>query len=302
MVRIRRWLLLLALAVPGLACERKPVPSTDDTSLDPAAVVSASPSVSSTAQATRADEEAAIIAFIQRSQREGVVGRDPEAFMRIWARDARLIGGRSEQPDRYDHALDYAQFRRSAQLRSKGKADAQLSLEYRDEAVTITGDQATVTWSLTVKWRRTRDGSTGSEDTGERWKLRRTPDGWRVVENRYWPRAATFGGKTFVFDQAHWRKRDEAVVLARDSDDPIELAMALLEAFRLTEALEVARKMTQDGPGNPEAWAWRGRLADRARLAVEALEAYEKLRVIDPKAEVPGWVEHMLAELEKLGR
>jgi hypothetical protein len=222
--------------------------------------------------------------------------------MRIWAKDAKLVSGRSAKRDEYDHELRYAAFRRSAQLRSKGKADAKLELAYRDQHVTIDGDRATVTWTIQVRWRSTRDGTTGREDTAERWELRRTPDGWRVTENRFWPLRLTVADQTVVFDEAHWRKKDAAVTLAQASDDPLRTIGALWEAWRLKEALEVARKLTADRPGDPTGWAWRARVANRMRLVVEALEAYERLRVIDPRADVPGWVEHMLGELRKLGR
>lgn len=287
------WLFVLPICA-NCACDRGGSGAAPGTSAAPA--TSAAASASATGSAQNADEGAAIVAMIQSSQRQGIIDRKPAAYMRIWDREAVIIAARTEQADRYDHVLEFDKIRQAAEARSQGKPDAKLEFHYADTKVEIQGKRATVTWRLKVTWRDLQSEATGEELTAERFVLRKTAEGWRVVENRFWPLVLKDADQEQTFDPARWKELDAAVDQARRLRNEPKLLQALFDAWRLKEGLELARKRTTTFPKNADAWAWRARFADRLRRITETVDAFEKLKALDPKARIPGWVQ---AQLDK---
>lgn len=284
-----RTLVLLSWLVAFSGCD-------DDAGKPAAAPPTAAPAPSSAAPAkARPDARQEILRLIQSSQREGIAKRSGEAYMRIWAPEARIVSGRGPEPGEHDHVVDYAAMKRAAFARTQGDTAVQRKLDYSDEAVRVRGEQATVTWTLTTRWRHL-DGTSGQERVAERYELRRESARWLVTENRFWPLSIEVGGKTTVFDDAKWKELDEAVEKTDVEKHPMERCRALNDAGRLKEGFELARKLTTDQPEVADGWVWRARFAERMRHIEETVESYRKLKELDPNSQVPGWVKVELAK------
>ena len=276
---MRKRLLALVLVI---GCDR--------TAPEPAPAPSQSASAEPSAAPLNEEQKRAIIALVQSSQRDGIERRDVGAFMRIWDDDSRYVEGRREQPEKYDWSLGGAELRRAATARMKGKPDVALKLGYSHEAVTQDGERVFLRWQVDTSWRDAESGATGVNRSEERWQLRRTREGWRVVENRLWPKSSTDSRGTIVFDDAHWRAADAAVEQARTAGDDAALIDRFVDARRLPEALVVAKRVTDAHPKDPEAWHRRARIADGLRNIDEALAAYRRMKELAPASRIPAWV------------
>ncbi len=277
-VRTAAFALVALVACHRVAPEPDPQPSA------PPAKATAVPSASPPSPS----EIDAIVAFVQKSQREGIAGRDPEAFLRIWTSDARSVGGRREQPEPYDVALDLAAMRASAVAKSRGPADETLTFRYRDVTSQATADEITLRWSLAVDF--TAPGESGVDESIEIYRLRRTPEGWRVFYNRYWPVSETYAGATVRYDDALWNEREASLAAARKGGDAHGVITALQVAWHVREGYDAAVKLTAERPKEVRAWRARANLANRLRLIDEAVAAYRQLADLDAKARIPGWV------------
>ncbi len=255
---------------------------------DPDARPSAQTTAAAPAAAPSQRDLDEIVAFVQSSQREGIAGRDPDAYMRVWASDARVVTGRRETPDAYDVAIDYPVLRPSAVLHSRGKADEEQIFRYDEVHAEAVGQEVRLRWKLTVNW---VDGTEkGFWEAREIYRLRRRPEGWRVVESRTWPIATSVGDVTRRYDDAYWAMREEALESARKSRDPLDVVVALQRARHLREAYAAVRALTDANPKDARAWNLRATLADLLYLDDETVAAYRSLRDLDPSASVPGWV------------
>jgi hypothetical protein len=255
-----------------------------------ASTASASASAAPSAPVVTQRELDEIVAFVQKSQEEGIGGRDPEAFMRIWATDARIVSGRTETPDAYDVAFEYASLRPTALARSRGRQDVALLLRYEAVGAEAVADEVRLIWVLTVAWGA--HGERGSDQSMERYRLRRGREGgWRVFENRVWPLGQATPQGAFRFDEAYWKAREAELAEAQRGRDVFATARALAAAWHFREAYQAIQAFTRAHPKDAAGWTLQARLADRLRLIDDTLAAYRQLTALDPKTPVPGWVE-----------
>lgn len=238
-------------------------------------------------------DDKALITWIQDSQRGGLVQRDTDAFMKIWAKDVKVIAGRSPTPSLYDTVMTYSELEASSRAKAKGRADASLAVRYEDEAAEVVArDQIDITWSGQFEWRS--EDRSGTDSFAELYRLRRTDEGWRVYENRSWMVASTRDGKTTRYDDTFWKERDADVARLGASATEVERILALHTAMRFAEAHALAVAFTAKEPENGVAWRWRLAEAVQLRNVEEAVAAGKKVHALDPTIPLPGWVEAAL--------
>jgi hypothetical protein len=130
---------IVALSLVLLACPRRE--SAGD---DPEVVEENS------ARVEQKREGAAIVKMIQESQRQGLVGQDLEAFMRIWSEDARLVQGRGAEHGPYDEVIPIA--RVEGYWKRRGiETHADTDVHFKREKHKVKGDRAKVTWDTTIE-------------------------------------------------------------------------------------------------------------------------------------------------------
>ena len=234
------------------------------------------------------EQKAALVGWVQASQKEGIVDRDVDAFLRIWADDAKLIAARTERPSAYDVVHPIAEVARSQRARRSDEPEHSVRLSFRDESVHLEDDRALLRWT-TVRKAEPEEGEASEQRIAEWFRLEREGDRWKVVENRFWPIELRFGDTTQIYDESYWRERDEAVEAARAAGDRLALLNAQIDARQFVPALELARAITGDQPENVEAWHHRAWLAAALNEIDESREAYRRLRRLDPRAKVPAW-------------
>ncbi len=283
-----RGLLVGCLLSAAAAC-REPVAEPRATSASAASASAAAPSAAAAAGAGPSERELDdIAAFVQKSQKEGIGGRDPAAFMRIWAPGARIVSGRREMPEAYDVTFEYASLGPTAEARSRGRQEAALAFRYDQVHAEAVGEEVRLRWQLTVDW--TASSERGRDQSAETYRLRRGPEGWRVIENRVWPLAQAVGASVTRFDERYWAEREAELAAAGKDRDPLAAPRALSAAWHFREAYEAIQAVTRARPKDAAAWALQARLADQLRLIPDTIAAYQRLAALDPKAPIPGWV------------
>jgi hypothetical protein len=235
------------------------------------------------------EQKTALIAWVQASQKEGIVDRDVDAFLRIWADDATLIAARTERPSAYDIVHPIAEVARSQRVRLAAEPDHVVRMSYRDESVHLEGDRALLRWTVIRK--TTPDEGGAFVQRGAEWfRAERQGERWKVLENRFWPLESRVGDEVVEYDESYWRERDEAVEATRATGDRLALLHAQIDAHQFAPALDLARAVCGDEPENVAAWRHRAWLALLVNETDEASEAYRRYRRLDPGGYVPPWV------------
>jgi WD40 repeat protein len=147
--------------------------------------------------------------------------------------------------------------------------------------VRIEKSSATLTGRFVAQW------PTGFEAWGGSQSLRRTGQGWKIVEERAWPLNRREGDRVTVYDAAYWELADALVVLVRYFGDSTQLARVLDVANRPTEAHATARRLTERKGATAADWVLRGDLAVKAGDAADALRSHRTALTLDPNIRVP---------------
>jgi ketosteroid isomerase-like protein len=216
--------------------------------------------------------------------RAGIERGDLATFMKMWADDAKVVEGREEKPGKRDHTITRKQLEATCRLMfSFPVPDGGYKVTFESPRVEVKGDKAELRVMTTAQW--DEDGEMDRQS--EIYLLRRTADGWRVYENRYWMVEARQGDKTIDYDVKGWKLLDEIVAAAEKEDDLVKLVEALDDARRLTEAHNVAKKLTARDGATAEDWSRRGLQALSAGDADDATKAFKEALKLDPDADVP---------------
>jgi hypothetical protein len=119
--------------------------------------------------------------------------------------------------------------------------------------------------------------------------LRRTADGWRIVEQSSWPLATHDEHGPRVYSPTLWAKLDaEADALAKTPG--AAYIRALQDAKRIAEAYAVAKRETEKPTATAELWVLRGDLAVTLGRPADGLADFAKARAKDPKIELPWYM------------
>lgn len=126
------------------------------------------------------------------------------------------------------------------------------------------------------------------EMTGELYRLRKTPAGWKVSLNRGWPLKTKFGKDVRTFDADTWEKLDsDADELVRMDKRGNRAAQALIVAHRFRDAHDLLKKVTARKDATADDWIRRGEAALMVGDADDALSAFRNALNLDETAPVP---------------
>ena len=276
-----RWHLLLLIPLV-VGCSRKPVETTEPATDDDA-------EERTERTHTKKRQSAALLQWMQESQRQALVGQDLAAFMRIWGHDARLISCRSAEPGPYDEVIPIERieaFWKGRGLDGRGHID----LTFSKERVRFKGNRATVTWETTVKETHKVTNEVATRVERESWLLRRRGEKWEVVENRVWPISIQRGKDPVqIFDAAEYRRLDEEVERAKTANDVDALLPALFRAQRHGEGHDAAVRATAGGYPSESRWFWRAAFAVSLYFIDDARTAFREQLALNDSANVPSW-------------
>ena len=227
------------------------------------------------------DDTKAIVELVTKTQQAGVVKGDLKTYMSLWTHDARIVGGRSNKPGKYDIILNRQQIENSRRIRFSRLRNVKLSLQYNKPKVTIKGNRAELRMVSTVR-------TPGSiEKVSETFKLRKTKQGWRAYENRWHLLEMRRNGQATRYDDALWKKADEAVERHRKLGVPFELTVSLMQALRFKEAHQIISRNTKTARD----WGLRAELGLLTGNTADAVWSFRRLIALGETDNVPAIIQ-----------
>ena len=184
------------------------------------------------------NETKAIVGLIKKTQHAGVVKGDLKTYMSLWTFDARLVGGRTAKPGRYDVSLNRQQIENSRRIRFS-RLRGKLTLQHDISKVEVKNKLAELRTISTIRTNQS------SERVREIFKLRKTKQGWRAYENRWQLIETRRNGQPTRYDDAYWKAADKAVERQRKVGPGFELALTLMQALRFREAHQTIARHTK---------------------------------------------------------
>lgn len=229
-------------------------------------------------------EEQQIVKLVQDAQRAGFERHDFDAYISIWAPNAKLVAGRSRVKGKYDFAMDYEQIRATRAFRFSETPARGVKVEFLNARVKVDGDRAELAYQAKVA---AEDGYL--ERVNEIYKLQKLDGVWKVIENRYWLAEIRTPDSVTTYGAETWKRLDAEVVEQARTGGFDGHVVALFDAFRFPEALKVCRSATKRDPQSANAWMMRGHAAIIAGHADEAFDSLQQALRIDPEYYVPPW-------------
>src|SRR5688500_11498235 len=157
---------IVLLLAPALVACARPAPL--------AAPVVVEPPAPPAKPARPAREE--IIDTVLASEKALLEEGDVDAHLAVWAPDAVIVRARAREPGPYDVRVPVDRLRPT--LRMIMGRETRRKVEVDKIEVDVKGDDATLSW-------RSVSSEKATDFFREAFVLRRTRDGWRVVEKRY---------------------------------------------------------------------------------------------------------------------
>lgn len=223
--------------------------------------------------------------LVFNSQRAGFERHDVEAYLSIFAEDARMVAARGAQEGPYDWSMNRQAFEASRRLQLSGPAELQ-TMGHESLGFDVDGDTAE------LRVRTTLRAEAFGEVVEEIFRLRRGDDGtWQVVENRWWPVSNDYGDGPLRHSETTWAEADAEVEAAREGSDAQVLVFALQRAYRFPEAYAVLQSLTEEADAQAHLWKDRGDMAVLTGHAEDGLAAFRRARELDPTISVPSYAE-----------
>lgn len=241
--------------------------------------------------ASTSGDQDAVETLVVSARQAGLARHDIAHDMSMWAPEAELIVGRSEEQGRFDLVLNRAQIEATRVQRFYGWPPKRRKVDIDDVSVSVQGDEAVLNMNVTVR------EENGYETTAERCWLHRTPQGWRVYRARRWPLRTSIGPEEYIFGANEWQRRDDEIHAQRKTGNRTLEVVALLEAWRFREAWEVAVKATEGQHSPAMLWVMRGIAAVAAGNVEDAPLAFREALARDPKVALPPYKAAMEAAL-----
>ena len=229
-------------------------------------------------------DEAAIQQRVYESQEAGMIHHDYDAYMSIWAKGAKIVGGRGADSDPHDITLSRDQFSMIRRLQYSVRPDPKRRLVWTHPQVKVEGNRATLSVDVTVS------SPGGWEKVSELYSLEKRGESWKVVENRWWMMGWKYGSNESIFSEEKWKELDQVVQRERERGESLELVRAFTAAFRLKEAWELLDRLCLSIPRDAGIWIERGYLGMRIGKGKDALSSFQKARDLDPSASLPNYV------------
>ncbi len=246
-----------------------------------------------------ADDAADIQEVVFDSLRAGFQRGDLAAFMKCLADDFKMIEGREEKPGKSDHTLNRKQLEGMMRLVFADLPEGGFKLTLASPRVEVRGDKAELRVMTTVQW--DEDGEE-SDRQSEVYLLRRTADGWRVYENRFWMVESIQNDKTIDYDAKGWKTLDAIVEAAEKEGDLGKLVEALGDARRVVEAHKAAKKLTARDGATADDWVLRGWCAADAGDLEDAIKAFREALKLEPDSPVPSVIRDDTKDAERGGQ
>jgi len=225
-------------------------------------------------------EEEAILRTVYGAEQAGWLHHDADAYLALWADDAKITAGRGPKVDRYDRTIDRRTFDRVQRLQFQGPPPQGVQFNYQTIAIEVDGDQARHDYESVVQF------AGGFESFAATTRLRKSERGWQKIENRWWPVKKRHGDRVTTFDAAGLEALDVAVEERRAEGNTQALVESLVDAFRWQEAQEVAHRLTESPDANAGDWVLRGLTALRANDADDAIASFKRALELDANAPV----------------
>lgn len=204
-----------------------------------------------------------IIETILASEKALLEDGDVDAHLAVWAPDAVIIRARAREPGPHDVKVPVDRLKPT--LRMIVGRETRRKVEVDKIEVEVKGDDATLSW-------RSVSSEKATDFFREAYVLRRTRDGWRVVEKRYWPTAREEeSGERHRFSSSTFAEMDRYVDAMKATGDQRQVLYALFGAYRFAEALDLARALSTH-PDLADKWLWE-MLALSALMMGDAEEA-----------------------------
>lgn len=206
-----------------------------------------------------------------------------EGYDAIWAPDAvGRTSGRYREPDECDLTLEPSAALAARRMEQEGADLDSLEMGLSFLEGRLQGGNATARAIVELRW------GSGEDSASEEhvYRLRRTPEGWRVEAVRVRPLHWAIPDGQAIYDAAFWRAADAHVARARgalderpdDLDAQRAYAYALVGASCLRPAYDVVRRVTEGPLVHRGDWALRERVAMALGLADDAALSGERRR------------------------
>ena len=242
-----------------------------------------------TASTACADEKDIVAKTVFDAQRAGFVRHDIKAYMSQWTDDAKLVGGRRDTPELYDFTMNRKQIESSRRMLFQGKP-AITKVDFEVDDVKVEDDRAT------LRVRSTSHFDGGTVQVGEIYRLRKTGEGWKVFENRWWLIRRQIGDRTIVYDAEKLKRADAAVIREKRTGSSEALVSAMRDACRFKEAHRAAIAVTKDKGATAVDWLVRGTLAMQVGDANDAKVSFLKALSLDANVELPSYAARLKKE------
>ncbi|HVC96307.1 MAG TPA: tetratricopeptide repeat protein [Pirellulales bacterium] len=226
-------------------------------------------------------EAEAALRTVYGAEQAGWLHHDAEAYLALWADDAKITAGRGPKGDRYDRTIDRRTFERVQRLQFQGPPPQGVQFNYQTIAIEVDGNQARHDYVSVVQF------AGGFESFAATTRLRKSERGWQTFENRWWPVKKRHGDRVTTFDAAGLEALDAIVEERRAEGNRRALVESLVDAFRSQEAKEAAHLLTESPGATAGDWALRGSTALRANDADDAIASFKRALELDGNAPVP---------------
>ena len=236
----------------------------------------------------------AVKASFVEADEAGWLHHDLESYIEWFAADAELTAGRSDTPGPYDITSNRETLKAVRSMEFQAPLPPGFRFDYPRLDVNLSDDKATLAISTLVRF----DG--GYQTWDGKVELRRTSQGWKAVESRWWLVNQKTGDELTTFDAVTLARLDDEVEKQRVAGDRHALADALFNARRVADAHKITKDLTSMPNAPVSDWILRGRLALPAYDPADAVVAFKNAVSLDPRAPIPYYKELIVAAPPKL--
>ncbi|MCA9520794.1 MAG: hypothetical protein KC609_07470 [Myxococcales bacterium] len=231
---------------------------------------------------TPRSQEADAVAELLRRLADALSTFDHESYSRFFSPDSSIVRGRTANPGPYDVRQSYRAIIDRSQRLIYQKRNKPLDLRLAIDRLRLDGNRAVVDGRLFR-----REKGVLQHVYAERFHLERVRGRWSIRFNRYWTLQSRIDGKLVRHDHAFWERADERVRRARVARDETSLLLALFDAHRFREALDLSLRLVSRHPKSARFWFAVGRSAESMRRWKVSIDAYRKASALNPDAPVP---------------
>ena len=220
-----------------------------------------------------------------RDDQAGWLHYDLNSYMDMWSDDVTFTRGRKEKSDQYDLTLDRQRNRRRLSIRFQGQPPPGVSFSYETVESVINDERASLHVIRSIWY------NGGFENYGVSYRLHKMPTGWKIYETRSWPVDRKRGSQLLSYTNETWRKLDVEIAELREVGDLRKLVEVLKYGFRIADAYNVTKELTELQDATPTDWSLRGEMALKAGDVDDSIRAFKKALSLDPTTRVPDYRE-----------